>query len=54
MTHSKIIIISLLVLGVIIPIIDCWLYCKFVNKHGPQNEIWPGSGFYVWLKYLCK
>lgn len=30
--------------------VDCMLYDRTVKKYGPQHNVWPGSGFYVWWK----
>jgi hypothetical protein len=31
--------------------IDPILYFKVVERHGPQNKTWPGSGYWLMWKY---
>jgi hypothetical protein len=44
----------IIALFIILGVLDCWLYCKVVDRHGPQWKVWPGSGFYVAWKYRDK
>lgn len=44
----------ILILFVLFCLLDAALYVYVVERYGPQNELWPGSGFYVAWKYRNK
>lgn len=33
---------------VVLMYLDCWVYCRVVDRHGRQGKFWTGSGFYCW------